>query len=56
MKADPDSLGRWVGLYIQKHDRWLEWWREFQSLPCSKDECMSDIQAQKFAHQQATAF
>ena len=56
MKANPISPGRWVSLYLQEHDRVPEWWREFQSLLCSKDECMSNIQVQGLAHQQATAF
>ena len=56
MKSDPYSPGRWVSLYSQEHDRVPEWWREFQSLLHSKDECMNDIQAQGLAQQQAAAF
>ena len=56
MKANPNNPGRWVYLYLQEHDRMPELWREFQSLLCSKDKCLSDIQVQGLALQQATTF
>ena len=39
MKADPNSPGRWVCLYLQEHDRVPEGWREFWYLHHSKDKC-----------------
>ena len=33
MKADSNSPGRWVSLYLQEQDRVLEWCREFWSIP-----------------------
>ena len=56
MKANPDSTGRWVSLYVQENKRVPEWWREFWSLLCSKEKCVSNIKAQRLAQQQATAF
>ena len=56
MEANPNNPGRWVHIYLQEHDRVLEWEREFWSLLCSMDECLGDIQVQGLVHQQATAF
>ena len=56
MKANPNSPGRWVSLYVQEHDRVLEWWIEFWSLLQSKDECVSNVEATRLAHQQAATF
>ena len=56
MEANPHNPGRWVCFYLQEHDIVWEWWTEFQSLLCSMDGCLSDVQIQGLAHQQATAF
>ena len=56
MEAGANSPQSWVSLYLQEHYRVLEWWREFWSLLHSKNKCVSDIQAQGLAVQQATAF
>ena len=48
--------GEWVCSYLQKNKRVPEWWREFQSSLCSKDEHFSDVQVKGIASQQATAF
>ena len=54
--ADPNQPGWWVCLYLQRHDRVPEWWREFQSLIPSMDKSTGDIPIQMMALQQAAAF
>ena len=44
IEANPNNAGEWACSYLQKNERVTEWWREFQSLLCSKDENFSDIQ------------
>ena len=54
--ADLNHASEWVCSYVQKN-KWVpNWWREFQSLLCPKDEFSGDVQVKGMTHQQAAAF
>ena len=56
IKAGPFQAGEWVHSYLQVNEGVPEWWREFRSHLCAKDECFGNIKVQGLAHWQAAAF
>ena len=54
--VDPNHPSRWICSYLKENCRVPEWWREFQSLILSPDECFRDILVQRMACQQVAAF
>ena len=49
IKANTTSAGQWICVYLEENDRVPKWWREFQCLLHSKDQCPGDSPIQRMA-------
>ena len=55
-EAKPNHTGKWVHSYVQRNEWVPNWWKEFQSLLCTKDKCFRNVQVKGQVCQQAMTF
>ena len=55
IEANSSLTSGWIQSYIDKNKRVPNWWREFQSILCSRDEPCTNIKVKEIVHQQAAA-